>query len=225
MQRKTTTRVFKSNRLLIGILVLLPMLLGCQHLGGPFGDARNEAELAFEAGADRDPTPGTLYALAGILATQGKDEPCRLVLLRLIRRHPRFMPAYCDLAELQLRRGAVDQAMVTLTAGLAADPRDQVLRNNLGMCWLLKGDSGKALEQFTQAAGDAPNDVRYRSNMAVALGMLDRDEESLALFKQVLSETDAEHNLQVLGGARSQGARAAEPSEQAEAPDPAREGV
>ena len=48
-----------------------------------------------------------------------------------------------------------------------------------------------------------PENAKYRSNMAVALGLMGRDEESLALFKQVLPEDQANHNLSVLREARN----------------------
>jgi hypothetical protein len=43
-----------------------------------------------------------------------------------------------------------------------------------------------------------PENVRYRTNMAVALGLMARYDESLSLFKLVLPEDQAIHNLNVL---------------------------
>jgi hypothetical protein len=48
-----------------------------------------------------------------------------------------------------------------------------------------------------------PENVKYRANMAVALGLMGRDEESLSLFNQILPEDQAKHNLSVLQEARS----------------------
>jgi Flp pilus assembly protein TadD len=67
---------------------------------------------------------------------------------------------------------------------------------------MLRNDYIKALNLFTQAAGLAPGNARYRSNMAVALGMMGRDQEALALYEQVLPKTDAQYNLAVLCRAR-----------------------
>jgi Flp pilus assembly protein TadD len=43
-----------------------------------------------------------------------------------------------------------------------------------------------------------PENAKYRANMAVALGLMGRYEESLSLFKQVLPKDQANHNLSVL---------------------------
>ncbi len=154
---------------------------------------------------DRPPTPHTLYSLSKILAAQGKDGQCRQVLARSIQDYPRFLPAYCDLAELHLRNNQVDEARAVLKAGLKVAPDDPVLLNDLGMCSLLSGDYEEALGHFTAAAGVADNDRKYRANMAVALGMMGRDDEALALYRQFLSEEDAQHNLHTIIGARGGG--------------------
>ncbi|HDZ20463.1 hypothetical protein LCGC14_0162240 [marine sediment metagenome] len=152
----------------------------------------------------RPPSAQTLYSLARILAAQGKDKESQIVLVRCVQDYPNFMPAYCDLAELYLRNNRVGAAVAMLRSGLTVSPDDPVLLNNLGMCWLLTGEYETALARFTDAAAAANNDVRYRANMAVALGMLGRQDESAALFRQVLSEENAEYNLGVIREARGQ---------------------
>ncbi|GAG30421.1 unnamed protein product, partial [marine sediment metagenome] len=92
----------------------------------------------------------------------------------------------------------VNQAIETVYNGLRIRPKDPVLLNNLGMCWVVRRDYEKALEMFTTAAGIMPENARYRANMAVALALMDRYEESLSLFKQILPEHQASHNLCVI---------------------------
>ncbi|MHC4657868.1 MAG: tetratricopeptide repeat protein [Planctomycetota bacterium] len=179
----------------------------CLHLGGcsePVSTGsnaklvRNNSELEFQRQADRPPTAKTLYAMAGILATQGKNAQCEFVLNRIIQDYPRFLPAYNSLAEVQMRQGRVNAAIETISGGLRIRPRDPVLLNNLGMCRIVHKDYEKALEAFTEAAGVVPENARYRTNMALALGLMGRYEESLSLFKQVLPEDQANHNLNIL---------------------------
>jgi Flp pilus assembly protein TadD len=147
---------------------------------------------------DRPPSDKTLYAMAGILAAQGKDSECEFVLRRCLREHPRFTPAYNSLAELLLRQGRVNEAIDVLSEALRIRPRDPVLANNLGMCWLVRKEYAKALEQFTKAAGVVPESQKYRANMATVLGLLGRQEESFALLQQVLPADQAKHNAEVL---------------------------
>lgn len=191
-------------------LVMLP-LVGCATDTNQSSMSRSrqtDADAAFDAGANRPPTPRTLYSMARILAAQGRDPQCEMVLSRIIREHPRFMPAYCDLAELQLRNHSIDNAIQTLSAGLSVSPQEAILANNLGMCRMLKGDYDKALSLFTQAAGVNPNDARFRANMAAALGLLGRYDEALSLYEQVIPSPDAHHNLTVISEARGDDARA-----------------
>jgi len=69
------------------------------------------------------------------------------------------------------------------------------------MCCLVLQDNDHALEAFTKAAGIMPENPKYRANMAVALGLMGRREESLSLFNQVLPVDQANQNVAVLLGA------------------------
>jgi Flp pilus assembly protein TadD len=197
-------RLIVLNRfvlLLGGVLACLFCFGGCSEpvrSRSNMSSTVDQSELEFQRNRDRPPTVKTLYAMADILATQGKDPECEFMLKRIIQEHPQFFPAYNSLAELQLRQGRVDEAIDTIARGLRIHPRDPVLLNNLGMCWMVHKDYKKALEMFTKAAGVMPANTRYRANMAVALGLLGRYEESLSLFRQVLPEDQANHNLSVL---------------------------
>jgi Flp pilus assembly protein TadD len=124
-------------------------------------------------------------------------------LKRIIQDDPKFLPAYNSLAELQMRQGQTNTAIETLRHALNINPDDTVILNNLGMCWIVRQDYQNALKMFTKAAGIMPENVKYRANMAVALGLMGRDEESLALFKQILPEDQANHNLTILREARN----------------------
>jgi len=187
-----------------GLLVAL-CLGGCSESAGPASKtdwATDSADREFQTQADRPPTAKTLWATAHILATQGKDSECEYILNRIIREDPKFIPARNSLAELQMRQGRTSAAIETLQDALRIQPEDPVLLNNLGMCWIVRRDYEKALEMFNKAAGLMPENTRYRANMAVALGLMGREEESLSLFKQILPEDQANHNLDVLRQAK-----------------------
>jgi tetratricopeptide (TPR) repeat protein len=189
-----------------GVLVCLLCFGGCSESVSSVPDmdlaeAKMENELRQQA--DRPPTAKTLCAMADILAKQGRDSECEFVLKRVINDYPKLLPPYNSLAELQMRQRRISAAIETLQAGLRIDSGDPVLLNNLGMCWIVRGDYEKALKMFRTAAGLMPENARYRANMAVALGLMGRDEESLSLLRQVLPKGQAEHNLNVLREARN----------------------
>lgn len=158
----------------------------------------NDRDFAFENSRNPEPTPKTLYAIAEILAEQGKDSECEVVLRQILREHADYLPAYNSLAELFMRNGKTKEAVAVMLEGLRIQPNDPVMLNNAGMCWIMRREYDQALAMFTKAAGLKPENARYRANMAVALGLLGRKEESLALFKQILPEAQAEHNLNIL---------------------------
>ena len=185
---------------MVGFLCML-CVEGCSEPAGSGQDtdwATDKSDLEFQSQANNPPTAKTLYTMADILATQGRDSECEYVLKRIIQDNPKFLPAYNSLAELQMRQGKTIAAIETLQNALKINPEDTVLLNNLGMCWIVRRDYETALKMFTRAAGIMPENAKYRANMAVALGLMGRYEESLSLFKQVLPEDQANHNLKVL---------------------------
>jgi tetratricopeptide (TPR) repeat protein len=119
-----------------------------------------------------------------------------------------------------MRQQDLDGAAKVLSAGLKVAPRQSLLWNNLGMCYLLGQKYDKALESFTVASGIAPSSAMYRSNMATALGMQGRYEEALALYQQVLPMDEAHYNLGVLCRARNDEGRAKQEFDTAAAANP-----
>ena len=206
-------KVFIAAALVAGLLAALLSLAGCgptKSNSSPPQQALTSAQAddEFEKGVDRPPTPQTLHALARMCAANGKDAQCEQILRQIVTKFPTFLPAYVDLAELQVRQRRLDDALQTLGAALRISAHDPVVLNDQGMCWLIKGEYEKAFGSFSQASAVQPNNARYRGNMALALGMLGRYDESLSLYEQVLSPADAHANLAVLCAARHDQVRA-----------------
>jgi Flp pilus assembly protein TadD len=197
-----------KNRQLILIVTLLTFVLfciffaaGCQEQTGTkseISSAANNTQQNFQNPEERPPTSKTLFAMADILAAQGRDKECEFVLKRIIQEYPRFLPAYNSLAELQMRKGQTYAAIETINDAFRINPDDPLLQNNMGVCRIVTGEYEKALDMFTKAASVKPENTRYRMNMAVALGLMGRYEEALSLFRQVLPEEQANHNLNIL---------------------------
>ncbi len=174
---------------------------GCSESANSATDAYSQPEISsseFVNKSEPAPTAKTLYAMANIFASQGRDAEYEAVMKRIISENPGFFPAYNGLAESQMRQGRTNDAIETIHTGLRLRPKDTVLLNNLGMCWLVRMEYENALEMFAKAAGIMPENTRYRANMAVALSLMERNEESLALFKQILREDQASHNMKLI---------------------------
>ena len=162
----------------------------------------NDNDSDFDKGANKPPTVKTLYSLADILSKQGKNAQAESVLNKIIKDHPDFLPAWNSLAESQMRQGHILEAVNTLSTALTVSPKNPVLLNNMGMCRMIQQDYNKALEMFTAAAGVMPENSRYRANMAVSLVFSGRDDEAMSLYRQILPEDQAEHNLNIIRTAR-----------------------
>ena len=199
----------------------LGLLGGVMLLGGCQNDASNSAtkanysaqsdlDEAFEKGANRPPTAETLFRMGRIFAGQGKDDEAYAVFRNTIARYPKFLPAYSELAHLQVRQRKVGGAILTLQDGLKHGSKDAVLHNDLGMCYVMSGDYEKAIASFADAAAHQPDDARYKANQAMALGMAGQYDESLSVYQEVLPLAEAHYNLAVVCEARNDMDRANE---------------
>jgi len=173
-------------------------MCGCEAPLAGHPSNQPTTELADPFDPDRPPTAKTLYVMADMLAGQGKDQQARILLVRIIEEHPDFLPAYNSLAELHMRHRRTTEAVRVLNDGLTINPNDPVLLNNLGMCRLVMKDYEQALDCFTRAAGQTPENTRYRSNMATTLLLMNRRQEALALYEQILSKDEAWDNINIL---------------------------
>ncbi len=194
----------------LAVCVLCLWLVGCQESVKSKNNEKynlNSNDSDFEKGANRPPSVKTLYSLADILSKQGKDAQAEIVLQKIIQEHPEFLPAWNSLAEAQMRQHHIDKAIITLSKAQKFGPNDPVLLNNLGMCYMIRQEYDRALEMFTAAAAIKPENARYRANMAVSLGLLGRDDEAMSLYKQILPDDQAKHNLNIIRAARAEKAK------------------
>jgi len=198
------------------VVILLAGLItfgGCTQDNPPpltYSESQAMADEEWIKGADRPPTPRTLLALSRVFVSQGREQEAQFVLHKITKKHPYYPEAYVELAEIHMRHRRVDTAIKTLSEGLVCLPNDHVIANNLGMCHLIRRDYQAAEGKFRTATAIAPNNTRYRSNIALALGLQGRYEESLALYKQVTNDIEAHFNLAVICDARKDAKRAAE---------------
>jgi Flp pilus assembly protein TadD len=205
----------------VGMSILVCLLIaaagGCtardqsHRTGGAWAHSRADAQ--FDTGADKPPSPDTMYGLARILMSQGRPVESITLLRNTIGQYPKYLPAYNALAEAHLWLGQTDEAIAALTEGLRRGPNDPVLLNNLGMTLFLDQRYEEALPYFERAAALRPEDATYRANQAAALGMLGRLTEARVLYRQIVSPGDVGANIRILDQARRGGAAHPEPEE------------
>jgi len=176
-------------------LVLLPALAAC---ASPPEDPQAE----WDSAAGRQPEPATLFSMARIYVAQGRDDQAEAALREVVNQDPDFVRAYEELAHLYVRRDLVDGAVAALEVGLQRQADDPVLLNDLGVCKLLQKDPAAAAQSFIRAAALEPDNARPRANLALALALQGRDDEALALWKQVIRPSEAAQNLALVQKAR-----------------------
>ncbi len=200
-----------DRQILFALMSLICVALsGCASQQGYTETSSNPIVDEFTAGRDREPTAQTLYAMSRLLVVRDREPQAEFVLTRVIERYPEYVPAYVDLAEIQMRRGATAEAMATLRAGLEIAPGNPVLTNNLGVCQMMDEDYPSALSSFTAASEAAPGVPRYRANAGVAAALMGDYDHALACFMAVHSPEDAHRNLAVICRANGDEARADE---------------
>ena len=172
-------------------LVLLPLLAAC---ASPPADPQSE----WDAAEGRQPEPATIFSMARIYVAQGRDDQAEAALREVLNKDPEFVQAYEELAHLYVRRDLVDGAVAALEIGLQHQADDPVLLNDLGVCKLLQKDPAAAAQSFIRAAALEPDNARPRANLALALALLGRDEEALALWQQVIRPSEAKQNLELV---------------------------
>jgi len=204
MKRLRTFISLRRTLPVIAVMLVAIALPGCESKPQrvDYAAPMTPEDEAFLKGVNRPATPTTLFAMARMMVSQGRIGEAEMVLRRVIQQDPGFVPAYLELAEISLRRQRIGDAAEILMAGIEIAPKEGRLLNNLGMCFLMRGEYDLALEQFTRAAASMPQDARPRANMATALGMMGRYDESLALFQEVMPAAEAHYNLAILCRAR-----------------------
>lgn len=204
---KVCKAVLTDSLLVLYLASIAVFLCGC---GESYAKSKKQhdyvlshKDVEFQQGADRQPTTKTLYSMAKIFIHQGRFNDAELLLQKVINQNPKFIPAYHDLAEIKIRNRRTNEAVEVLSHALKENSSDPKTLNNLGMCWMIRRDYEKALQMFTEAAGLEPENTRYRANMAATLGLMGRDEEALALYRQILPDKQANKNLTIIRQARS----------------------
>lgn len=196
--------IFMSLVLLLGLSCFMTGCETATNSNSAWQQSRNSANADyFNEGASRPPTGKTLYTMATILSSQGRNEEAEYVLKRINNEFPQYLPAYQELAQIYMREQRTHDAIDVLSAGLSIKPDDAPMLNNMGMCYILLDNYDMAFDYFTQAANAMPNDARYHANRAVAMGMQRRYDEALDLFKNVVPLSDAYYNIGVLAQANN----------------------
>ncbi len=141
------------------------------------------------------PSESTLLMTGRVLASKGLANQAELVLGRLIKDHPNYLPGYTELAELLLNEGRIEDSILVLNAAMKIFPNNPILQNDIGMCRLLQGDLDAASVAFNQARDTSPRDSVYIGNCALVAALQGDDSKALELWNNILGKRDSLINL------------------------------
>ncbi len=99
-----------------------------------------------------------------------------------LKRDPRFVPAYANLADLQRATQRDAEAEAVLREGLRAAPDAAALREALALTLVRQGRKGPALAEFAAARKSAPDEARYAYLYALALHDAGRRAEAVRVL-------------------------------------------
>jgi len=98
-----------------------------------------------------------------------------------------------------------DEGIYYLEQANLLSPDDPKLLNDLGYAYLLNEEMEQAETLLRQAYHSAPQDEQIVNNLALVVGYRGRYEESFQLFRQIMTEAEANANLGYICAQRGEG--------------------
>jgi predicted CXXCH cytochrome family protein len=133
--------------------------------------------------ADR---PEGQTSLGNVYAQGDNPEAAIAAFRKAIELDPTFVPAYTNLADLYRARGADGEAVATLRAGIARNPRAGTLYHVLGLALIRQKQTADGVKALATAAQLTPANARFAYVYAVALNDSGRVGEAMQVLHAAL---------------------------------------
>ena len=143
--------------------------------------------------------------LARLHERNGKLGRAKELYEELYQRNPASVEVCHRLAVVSTRLGEYDLAMNYFDKARQLAPHDSDLLCDLGYSLYLQNDFTVADKVLRQALQENPNNRRAMNNLAIVTGLQGKMKESFVLFRQVVSEAEANANLAYLHIQRGEG--------------------
>ena len=152
----------------------------------------------------------TQFNVARLHERQGQLTQARELYEKILKDEPKNSDACHRLAVISTRLGDVEQATDYFHQSLALDPQNTEVLADLGYALHLQGDIGSAEEALQMSLDLDPDNQRTIGNLALVVGMSGRFNESLSLYRRIVSEAEAQANLGYIYVQRGEGDHAIE---------------
>jgi tetratricopeptide (TPR) repeat protein len=135
---------------------------------------------------------------ARLLENQGKYAEAEEKYRDALRAAPNDVNALVSLARLYDRQGQGQKAIETYHKASQANPSSSLVFNDAGMCFRRQRQLDKAIIAFRRAVDLAPDNTKYRNNLAAALVDAGRYQEAYNEFSASNAAAVAHYNLAYL---------------------------
>jgi len=142
--------------------------------------------------ADR---PEGQTSLGNVYAQGDNPEAAIAAFRKAIELDPTFVPAYTNLADLYRARGADGEAVATLRAGIARNPRAGTLYHVLGLALIRQKQTADGVKALATAAQLTPANARLAYVYAVALNDSGRVGEAMQVLHAALKRDPYDRDL------------------------------
>lgn len=147
----------------------------------------------------------TKLTLAQVYEQEGNHRKAEGLYRELHERNPDDAHVCHHYGIVLTQLGREDEGILLIEQANLQDRDNPQILNDLGYAYLLTGETEQAEEILQTAHELDPDDRRTLSNLALAVGFNGRDNECLALYRQVMSEAEAYANLGYVAVQRGEG--------------------
>ena len=145
------------------------------------------------------PNDPRVYLMAGVMSEKAGNVAGAFQLMRTgLELAPNWAPGIVVLAQLQARQGQFAEAKENAATALQLDSKARVVVDGAIDVAHLTGDLEQAITLLQQGLAQQPTDIKWRLMLANALSQLDRHEEALLRWDEILTELP--QNEQALKG-------------------------
>jgi len=148
--------------------------------------------------------PEVYVAAARLLENNSKFDEAEGKYQEALRVAPNNLNALVGLARLHDRQGHPQKAMEVYQRAAQAHPSEALLLNDMGLCYRRQRQLDKSLLAFRKSVNLAPENPKYRNNLAAALVDAGRTDEAYEQLAAINSPAVAHYNLAYLLQQRGQ---------------------
>lgn len=150
----------------------------------------------------------TRLTMAQIHEREGKLQKAANIYLELLKEKPEHSKLCHRYGVVLTELGKGEEGVQYLERANTVDPNNAAVLSDLGYAYLISGQLDSAETLLRDAFEQDPRDERTVNNLALAVGLNGRFEESQALYERVNSRAEAQANLGYISVQRGDGQRA-----------------